>query len=66
MGTVTFVIDRQQHLDGRDRFTVLRISENRLDIVSHHTTSDDAKEAALRYASKARFAGLDARILQRD
>ena len=62
---VTFVIDRRKFLDGRDQFAVLRIRDNRLEVVSHHTTLDEACEAANRYASHARFAGLDARILQR-
>lgn len=66
MNLVTFVIDRQKHLDGRSRYAVLRIRDNRLDVVSHHETMDQALEAAQRYASQARFAGLDARILQRD
>jgi hypothetical protein len=63
---VTFVVDRQKHLDGRSRYAVLRIRDNRLDVVSSHETLDQALEAAQRYASQARFSGLDARILQRD
>jgi hypothetical protein len=63
---VTFVIDRQKHLDGRNRFTVLRIRDNHMDVISHHETAEQAMEAAQRYASHARFARLDARILQRD
>jgi hypothetical protein len=63
---VTFVIDRRKKFDGRDQFTVLRIRDNHLEVVSHHLTVDAAKDAANRYASQARFAGLDARILQRD
>jgi hypothetical protein len=66
VASVTFVIDRQKHLDGRNRFTVLRIRDNRMDMISHHETVEQAMEAAQRYASHARFAGLDARILQRD
>jgi hypothetical protein len=66
VATVTFVIVRQNYLDGRNQFTVLRISDSRLDVVSHHETLDEAMEAAQSYASKARFAGLEARILQRD
>ena len=66
MATVTFVIVRQNYLDGRNQYTVLRISDKRLDVVSHHETLDEATEAAQSYASKARFAGLEARILQRD
>jgi hypothetical protein len=64
--TITFVIDRQTYLAGRNQFTVLRIKDKRLDVVSHHETMAQAIEAAQRYASQARFAGLDARILQRD
>ncbi len=63
---VTFVIDRQKHLDGRSQFTILRIRENRLDVVSRHAVEDDAWEAACSYASQARFSGLNARVLQRD
>lgn len=66
MATVTFVIVSQNYLDGRNQYTVLRISDSRLDVVSHHETLDEAMEAARSYASKARFAGLEARILQRD
>lgn len=66
MATVTFVIVRQNYLDGRNQFTILRISDDRLDVVSHHETENDAMEAADRYASKARFSGLDARIFRRD
>jgi hypothetical protein len=63
---VTFVIDRQKYLDDRNQFTVLRIRDSRMDVISHHETAEQAMEAAHRYASHARFAGLDARILQRD
>jgi hypothetical protein len=63
---ITFVIDRRKHLDGRSQFTVLRMSDSRLDVISHHDTVDKAMEAAHLYASKARFAGLDVRVLQRD
>jgi hypothetical protein len=66
VATVTFVIVSQNYLDGRNQYTVLRISDSRLDVVSHHETLDEAMEAARSYASKARFAGLEARILQRD
>jgi hypothetical protein len=66
VATVTFVILSQNYLDGRNQYTVLRISDSRLDVVSHHETLDEAMEAARSYASKARFAGLEARILQRD
>jgi hypothetical protein len=64
--TVTFVIDRRKFLDGREQFSVLRILDRRMDLVSHHPTVEEALEAAYTYASKARFAGLEARILQRD
>jgi hypothetical protein len=63
---VTFVIDRRKFLDGRNQFAVLRIRDSRLEVVSHHPTLDEASEAANRYASQARFAGLDAHIIQRD
>ena len=66
MNVVTFIVDRQKHLDGRSQFTILRISDNRMDIISRHETIDQALEAAQRYASQVKFAGLDARILQRD
>jgi hypothetical protein len=66
VNVVTFVVDRQKHLDGRNHFTVLRIRDKRMDVVSHHETLDQALDAAQRYLSQARFAGLDARILQRD
>jgi hypothetical protein len=66
VNVVTFIVDRQKHLDGRNQFTILRISDNRMDVVSHHETVDQALEAAQRYASQVKFTGLDARILQRD
>jgi hypothetical protein len=66
VATITFVIDIRNYLDGRTQFTVLRISDSRLDVVSRHETVDQAMDAARGYASKARFAGLDARIFQRD
>ena len=66
VASVTFVINRQKHLDGRSQFTILRIRDTRMDVISHHETLEQAMEAAQGYASHARFAGLDARILQRD
>lgn len=66
MTTVTIVIDRRKHLDDRYQFTILRIRDKRLDVVSHHETEAQALEAAQHYASQARFAGLEARILRRD
>ena len=66
VATVTFVIDRQKHLNGRSQFTILRIRENRMDVISRHAIEDDAWEAACTYASQARYSGLDARVLQRD
>jgi hypothetical protein len=66
MAVVTFVIDKRKYLSGRDQFAVLRIRDNRLDIVSQHATVEQALEAAQRYASQARFAGLDARVFQRE
>ena len=66
MTTITFVINKRNYLNGRNQFTVLRISDSRLDVVSHHKTVDQAMDAARGYASKAKFAGLDARIFARD
>jgi hypothetical protein len=63
---VTFVVDRHKRLDGRNQFTILRISDSQMDVISHHESVDQALEAARRYASQAKFAGLDARIIQRD
>jgi hypothetical protein len=64
--TITFVIDKRKHLDGRNQFAILRIGGARLDVVSRHETVDQAREAAHRYASQAKFSGLDARVFQRD
>jgi hypothetical protein len=66
VATVTFIIIRQHYLDGRNQFTVLRVLDNRMDVVSHHASAEEALEAAHRYASQARFSGLDARVFQRD
>jgi hypothetical protein len=66
VSTTTSVGDKRKYRDGRGQFSVLRISDRRLDVVSHHETLDQAFEAAQGYASKARFSGLEARILQRD
>ena len=65
MTTITFVIDKHNYLDDRKQFTILRIRDNRLDVISHHETVDQAMEAARHYASQVKFSGLDAHILQR-
>lgn len=66
MNTVTFVLVKKRSVDGRYPFTILRISDNRMDVVSHHETMEEAREAAQRYASQARFTGLEARVFYRD
>ena len=60
MFTVTFIVVKKSSPDKRFPFTVLRLSENRQDVVSYHRTQDEAAEAATRYARQARFSGLDA------
>jgi hypothetical protein len=65
MTTITFLIDRRKHLKVRDRFTIMRIREQRLDVVSHHETTDQALAVAQRYASQAKYSGLDACVFQR-
>jgi hypothetical protein len=66
VNVITFVVARKNSPDGRYPFTILRMNQLRQDVISHHATIDEASEAAARYASQARFAGLDARIYQRD
>jgi hypothetical protein len=66
MASITFVIDRRKRLNGRNQFTIMRIREQRLDVISHHETTDQAMDAAQRYASQARFSRLDARISKRE
>jgi hypothetical protein len=66
MDTVTIVLVKKESLDGRRPFTIFRISDNYMDVLSHHETMDEATEAARRYASQVRFAGLDARVFYRD
>ncbi len=66
MNTVTFVVAQKDSPDGRYPFTILRMSDHQQDIVSYHRTMDEAAEAALHYASQARYSGLNARIYQRD
>jgi hypothetical protein len=63
---ITFVIVKKSTSGGAYPFSILRVSDVRQDVVSQHATLDDATEAALRYASQARFAGLEARIYRRD
>jgi hypothetical protein len=62
---VTFVVANKYSPDGRYPFTILRVNDSRQDVVSYHLTMDEATEAAHRYASQARFSGLDARALHR-
>jgi hypothetical protein len=66
MARITFVIDRRKRLNGRDQFTIVRIREQRLDVVSHHETTDQAFDVAQRYVSQAKHSGLDARVFRRD
>jgi hypothetical protein len=66
MYTVTFIIIEKNSPDGRFPFTILRMSDRRQDVVSYHSTKDEAAEAANRYASQAKFSGLDAVIFQKD
>lgn len=66
MNIVTFVVTKKNSPDGRHPFTILRLSDNRQDVVSFHATVDEATQAAVRYASLARFSGLDSRVYHRD
>ena len=64
MNAITFVVAEKNSPDDRYPFAILRLTDRRQDVVSYHATEDEAKLAAQRYTSKARFAGLDARIFQ--
>jgi hypothetical protein len=66
MNTITFVVTQRYSPDGRFPFSILRMTNGRQAVVSYHTTMDEAAQAAHRYASTARFSGLDAQIYQRD
>jgi hypothetical protein len=66
MNTITFVVTQRYSPDGRYPFSILRMTDSRQVVVSYHESMDEAAEAAHRYASKARYSGLDARIYQRD
>ncbi len=64
MNAITFIVAEKNSPDARYPYAILRLTESRQDIVSYHATLDEATHAAVRYRSKARFAGLDARISQ--
>jgi hypothetical protein len=66
MNTITFIVAQKYSPDGCYPFTILRVNGRRQDIVSYHRTIDEATEAVHRYASQARYSGLNARIYQRD
>jgi hypothetical protein len=66
MNTITFIVTQKHSPDGRYPVTILRMNGRRQDVVSYHRTMDEAEEAAGRYASQARYSGLNARIYQRD
>jgi hypothetical protein len=62
VNVITFVVAKKNSPDGRHPFTILRVSDTRQDVVSFHTTVDEATEAAVRYASLARYSGLESRV----
>ena len=66
MNTVTFVVAPQHSADGRQRFTVLRLTENQQTVVSFHATMDEATRAARSYMYAAHFSGMDARVFLRE
>jgi len=66
VNAVTFIVAKKNSPDGRHAFAILRMSDTRQDVVSFHATVDEATQAAVRYASLARFSGLDSRVYHRD
>ena len=66
MRSVTFVVVKKNSPDGHHPFTILRLSDTRQDVVSFHATMDEATEAAARYASRARYSGLESRVYREE
>jgi len=65
VNAITFIVVEKNSPDGRHPFAILRMSDTRQDVVSFHATIDEATQAAVRYASVARFSGLDSRVYHR-
>lgn len=66
MASVIFMVTNSRFSSGPERFTVLRIREERLDTIAHFETLDEAKLAAERYADKARLVGLATQVVVRE
>ena len=63
---ITFVVAKKNSPDGHHPFAILRLSDTRQDVVSFHATMDEATEAAARYASRARYSGLESRVYREE
>jgi GGDEF domain-containing protein len=63
VNTVTLIVARYHRSERQ--FTVFRLGGDRLEVVAHFETLEEAKLAAERYAEKARLTGLDVQVVVR-